>query len=183
MTAMRIKIRDAFADLLRGVEDVNQVFTGRFKPSPDDECPFIRVTAESDSIEAYTDACQSRRALTLTAEIYVESEADTEAAAAEVAEAVEKALASSDAVYLGGLLSEPLIYQSYEFSGNDDADREVAVATMTFEAIYLVEPDVNGAVPLDTVAGTIEGRMPGTAAVIPVQVTGLYGEQDGNDQS
>ena len=54
---------------------------------------------------------------------------------------------------------------------------------MTFEAIYLVEPDVNGAVPLDTVAGTIEGRMPGTAAVIPVQVTGLYGEQDGNDQS
>lgn len=183
MTSKRLQIRNAMADILQGVGGVTTVCAGRYKPVGVSECPFLRVLADSETCEDYSDAWQQRRVLTLTVEIYVEDEDDVEEAACEIESAILKRLANKTGTYLNDLLSEPLTFQSYEFTGDDAPEQETAAAVLSFEAVYLVEPDVEDAVPLQTVEGTIEGRMGEVSASIPVRVTGLYEGQDGqNDQ-
>ena len=109
--AQRIQIRDEIGRLLSHIDGIDHVAVGRFKPLEVSRCPFVRVLADSETSELYSDAGQERRTLSLQIEIYVDDSDDPEAEANEIATLIEKQLCRSDSYYLSGLLTEPLSYQ------------------------------------------------------------------------
>lgn len=155
--AQRIQIRDEIGRLLSHIDGIDHVAVGRFKPLEVSRCPFVRVLADSETGELYSDAGQERRTLSLQIEIYVDDSDDPEAEANEIATLIEKQLCRSDSYYLSGLLTEPLSYQGYELTADDAPDRETAAAVLQYEAVYLFEPNVSGdGVPLKRVCGDID---------------------------
>lgn len=155
--SQRIQIRDEVCRLLSQLQGIGEVVAGRFKPLTVEHCPFVRVLADSETGELYSDAGQERRTLSLRIEIYVDDSEDPEAAANEISNLIEKQLIRSDSYYLSGLLTEPLSYQGYELTADDAPDRETAAVVLQYEATYLFEPDLSGdAVPLKRVYGDID---------------------------
>ena len=137
--AQRIQIRDEICRRLSQINGIDHVVVGRFKPLEVSRCPFVRVLADSETSELYSDAGQERRTLSLQIEIYVDDSDDPEAEANEIATLIEKQLCRSDSYYLSGLLTEPLSYQGYELTADDAPDRETAAAVLQYEAVYLFE--------------------------------------------
>ena len=88
--AQRIQIRDEIGRLLSHIDGIDHVAVGRFKPLEVSRCPFVRVLADSETSELYSDAGQERRTLSLQIEIYVDDSDDPEAEANEIATLIEK---------------------------------------------------------------------------------------------
>lgn len=152
----RKKIREAVVEKLQGHPLLNELFLARTKATGSRRLPFANVITGGETTEDLSDQWQEKRTLQVYVQLYVLNAGSVVDELDDLAEVVEARLGSD--LYLGGLC-ESMRYRGCQPDYESAAELEAALLTMTYEAVYIWQPDPDGD-PLEMVHVEIDMSSP-----------------------
>jgi hypothetical protein len=138
MTHVRKQIRDALVETLTGLNTVkSRVFASRVHPMNDNELPCLLVYTRNESAAPITMTRPRRmeRSLSVMVDACVKMAAGYDDKLDKIAVEVEKAIYNSTSLRA---IAKDIVLTESEIKITGEAEKPVAVISMTFEAVYFV---------------------------------------------